>query len=341
MFALNRVVIHEVIKQDKTNVATLDLSSTLADNEDKVFAELVARVNETFGTTPTLKNSQFDDDADTVFSTLLKAYVANPSNDNFYSFSVRSIEKLRESIQKVPWATGGFYCFSDYDDNGRRCVAVILLRRRDSFNFTKSNGTFRAQGGETVNYDKIAMGFRLNVQVYLDHENHSNYIAVIASQQDQLSSYFKEWVSVTGVISKEKNTRELVQLVKLLPMPEGEERQAIYPSMDAFHKAIYEYVEEIHQKKVSLTNMAIHFYGKDRERIILDIADQKQIIVDNEFVRDAKTWKRVIAVRAQIPGVRLFIDYEKINSGVVVLHQNQLVIHSPELVNQIKAQQNG
>jgi nucleoid-associated protein YejK len=341
MFVLNRVVIHEVIKLDNTTIATVDLSERLSEITDGVFRSLVERINDTFGTTPTLKNSHFDEHADTVFSTFLKEYVGESTDDRFYIFSVQSIESLRALIERQQWATGGFYCFADYDDNGRHCVAVILLRRKDSFNFTKTAGTFRAQGAETINYDKIAMGFRLNVQVYQDEEDQRNYIALIASQHDQLSSYFKEWVSVTGIISKEKNTRALVSLVRLLSMPVGEDGNDTYPSADVFHKAVYDYVEESHQKKVSLTEMATHFYGQNNERQILDLAVQHQIDIDNEFVRDARTWKRVIAVRAQIPGVKLSVDFEKINEGVVTLQGDRVVIQSQELVNQIRNQQNG
>ena len=342
MFVLNRVVIHEVKREDRNTNVSLDLSNALANlTEDTVLGTLVERINETFGTTPSLKNSKFDPDADTVFSTLLKEYIAHESDLNFLNFSLRAIEKLKELIQQEPWATGGFYCFADYVDNGRRCVAVILLRRKDSFNFTKSGGTFKAQGGETVNYDKIAMGFRLNVQMYLDEQDQRNYIALIASQQEQLSSYFKAWVSVTGIISKENNTRALVQLVRQLPIPQLEAGESAYPSQDAFHKAIYDFVEDSHQKKVSLTAIAIHFYGDGEEQKLLNIADEQTIIIDNEFIRDAKVWKRVIAVRAQIPGVKVFIDHDKINTGIVSLLDEQIVIRSRSLVDQIRNQQNG
>lgn len=342
MFVVNRVVIHEVIRADRNTPVTLDLSTSLADlATDTDLKILVERINTSFGNTPSLKNSQFDDSADTVFSTRLKEYIADNSDPNFLNFSVGAIQKLKELIEQEPWATGGFYCFADYEDHGRRCVSVILLRRKDSFNFSKSGGTFKAQGGETVNYDKIAMGFRMNVLLYLDPENQRNYIALIASQQEQLSSYFKEWVSVTGIRSREQNTRALVQLVRQLPMPQSEAGQPAYPSSDAFHKAIFDFVEESPQKKVSLTAMAIHFYGEEQERAILDLAEEKVLTIDNEFQRDLKTWKKVISVKAQIPGVKLLIDHEKINAGIVTYTDDQIVIRSRTLVDQIRAQQNG
>lgn len=340
MFVLNRIVIHEVIKEARSTDALVDLSETLGDQEDETFKALVERINDTFGSTNSLKNSHFDENADTVFSTLIKEYINDPTPERFYGFSRDSIENLRDRIEQESLATGGFYCFADYNDFGRRCVAVILLRRKDSFNFTKTDGIFKAEGGETINYDKIAMGFRLNVGVYEDEGDHRNYIALITAQHDQISTYFKEWVSVTGVITRARNTRTLVTLVKALPIPEDENGEHVYSSVDSFRKAVFDYVEESPHKRVSLTDIATYFYGTGEERKILDLADERELQIDNEFVRDKPTWKKVVSIKAEIAGVKLLIDFDIINEGLVEIHQEHVVIRSRDLVQQIRIQQN-
>jgi nucleoid-associated protein len=219
MFELNRVVIHEVKKKVHEILTTLDLSATIATQDLEIFSSLVESINTVYSVSSSLKNTHFAPDADTVFSTHLKRYLQEGTDESFYTFSVQSMQALKALMEEVLLATGGFYCFADYTDHGRHCLAVILLRHKNGFNFVKVANTFTASGTESLNFDKIATGFRLNVAIYEDDADARNSIALIASQQDQLSSYFKRWVSVAEIITNTINTRELVKLVKELPMP--------------------------------------------------------------------------------------------------------------------------
>lgn len=341
MFELHRVVIHEVRKKAQENLTVLDLSATLAPQNLEIMEKLVESINTVYSASPSIKNTHFNPNADTEFSTFLKRYLQEVSDVSFYNFSVEAMQALKVLMEAELLATGGFYCFADYTDFGRRCVVVVLLRRKGGFNFVKVGNTFTASGAESLNFDKIATGFRLNVGIYEDDADARNSIALITSQQDQLSSYFKRWVSVAEIISNTMNTRKLVDLVKQLPMPVDENGANQFPSEDAFRKACYYYVEQSPQKRVSLMDMGAHFYGEERRETLLEIAEQQNIIIDNEFKRDKTAWQRVISIRASIPGLQLVLDHDKMNDGLVRLQGDQIVIHSPELVQQIRNQRNG
>lgn len=341
MFELHRVIIHEVKKKAHETLTTLDLSATIATRDLEIFSSLVESINTVYSVSSSLKNTHFSPDADTVFSTHLKRYLQEGTDESFYTFSVQSMQALKILIEEVLLATGGFYCFADYTDYGRRCVAVILLRHKNGFNFVKVANTFTASGTESLNFDKIATGFRLNVGIYEDDTDARNSIALITSQQDQLSSYFKRWVSVADVITNLKNTRELVKLVRELPIPVDEGGGAMFPTVDAFRKACYNFVEDSPGKKVSLVDMGAHFYGEEHRRTLFDIAAEHNIIIDNEFKRDRSVWQKVISIKVSIPGVHLTLDLDKINGELVRIQNDQIVIRSEELVQQIRNLQNG
>lgn len=341
MFELHRVVIHEVKKKAHETLTTLDLSATIATQDLEIFSNLVESINTVYSVSTSLKNTHFAPDADTVFSTHLKRYLEEGTDTSFYAFSVQAMQALKVLMEEELLATGGFYCFTDYTDHGRRCVAVILLRRKGGFNFVKVANTFTASGTESLNFDKIATGFRLNVGIYEDDTDARNSIALITSQQDQLASYFRRWVSVAEIITNLKNTRELVKLVRELPMPVDEDGSDMFPNVDAFRKACFNFVEDSPGKRVSLMDMGAHFYGEERRRALFEVADQHNIIIDNEFKRDKSVWQKVVSIKVSIPGVHLTIDLDKINGELVRIQNDQIVIRSQDLVQQIRTLQNG
>jgi len=339
MVSLHRIVVHEVKKEVQSLEVELDLSQTIGDSTDELSAHLVSSIHSTYSNTPSLKNTHFAADSDNPFTTHLKTYLEAENDDNFYTFSVQAIQHLRDLIANERLASGGYYCFADYEVDGRRYITVILLRRKDSINFVKERGVFKAAGNQSLTFDKIAMGFRLNLNVYNSEEDSRNYISLITTQKDTLSSYFKRLVLVADLISSDQNTSALVRLVRALPIPVGENEEPVYTSRDQFNKACYEYVEQCHQKKVNLLDMAKYFYGEDEQRKILDQAEQLEITIDTEFKRVTKIWKRVVAIKVSVPGIELKVDYDKLNPREVDVQNDTVIIRSPDLVAQIRQQQ--
>lgn len=337
MVSLNRIVVHEVKKEVQSLEVDLDLSQTIGDSADDLSVHLVNSIHHTYSNTPSLKNTHFAVDSENPFTTHLKRYLETENDDNFYNFSVQAIQHLRELIANERLASGGYYCFADYELDGRRYIIVILLRRKDSINFVKERGVFKASGNQSLTFDKIAMGFRLNLSVYNSEDDSRNYISLITTQKDTLSSYFKRLVLVADLITGDQNTSALVQLVRRLPIPVDEYDQPVYASRDLFNKACYDYVEQCHQKKVNLLDMGKHFYGEDEQRKFLDLAEQLEITIDTEFKRTPK-WKRVIAIKVSVPGIELKVDYDKLNPREVDVQDNAVIIRSADLAAQIRQQ---
>lgn len=340
MVSLNRIVVHEVKKEVQSLEVDLDLSQTIGDSTDDLSVHLVSSIHSTYSNTPSLKNTHFAIDSENPFTTHLKIYLETESDDNFYSFSVHAIQHLRDLIASERLASGGYYCFADYELDGRRYIIVILLRRKDSINFVKEKGVFKASGNQSLSFDKIAMGFRLNLNVYNSEGDSRNYISLITTQKDTLSSYFKRLVLVADLISGDQNTSALVRLVKRLPIPTDENDTPVFESRELFNKACYDYVENCHQKKVNLLDMAKHFYGEEEQRKILDQAEQLEITIDTEFKRMPKVWRRMIAIKAIVPGIELKVDYDRLNPREVDVQNETVIIRSPDLVAQIRKQQN-
>ena len=67
-------------------------------------------------------------------------------------------------------------------------------------------------------------------------------------------------------------------------------------------------------------------------------ASAHDIILDPEFKRSINVFKRLVTIRASVPGIELNVDYNKLNQNEVDVQDDIIIIKSPELAKQIKSQ---
>jgi nucleoid-associated protein len=343
---INRFVVHELIKEVRkkddpiTDVETL-FSEKLADVDDSSTL-LMEEIHKSFSSNTSLKHTHFQDRNDKVFKKTFENYVAAMQDDLFYKFSEDSLKELKVEIKKEPFATGGYYIFADYEYDHKQFVSVVLLRKRPGLNLVFKDHVFMVSTTENLNIDKIAMGFRLNYELYKSAGDERNYIALITNQQDKLSGYFKEWVVAAGVISDDKNTGALIDILNHIPLPKDESGNEKY-TRETFKKACFDFVDQHPDKQVNLKNLSEYLFGEDNATAINDYAAGNQIIIDNEFKRNSAAWKKLITIKAKVEGIELNVDYTKLNDNEVDVQEenNMIIIRSEELVKQIIAQKNG
>jgi nucleoid-associated protein len=344
MLAIQRYIIHEVHKEAKKGEPSsqpetpkLELSAAIGP-VDSFASKLISETHKSFGESTTLKNTHFESGHSTRFHTSLIQYLEGNTAELFYSYTVESLKDLRDRIEKEPFATGGYYLFSDYHYDGRRFLSAVLLRKKDGINFRKAKDVFIPVDGQNMNIEKIAMGFRLNHGIYISADSDKNYIALVTNQKEKLSGYFKDWVQAAGVISDDKNTSAFVKIINNIDMPMDENRQPRFNSRDEMKRACYELVEQNPNKTISLQYLSEQFYGPERKGYIAEFASQKDITIDPEFRRAPSIMKRLVTIKAKVNGIELNVDYDKLNANDVDVLEDTIIIRSPELVKQINDQ---
>ncbi|CAA9203504.1 nucleoid-associated protein [Flavobacterium collinsii] len=332
-----KYTIHFIKKEFQKIDAQLDLSQEVM-MEDEFSVALITLIHKSITESSSLKNTHFKDNESNLFTNSLNDYLATDENDEFYKFS-ESLSDLKDKIEKVPFATGGYYLFVDYTVDEKRYITVVLLRQKAGINISKISGTYKLITADNINIDKIAMACRVNLQILSETEDDRNYLALITTQQDGVvSKYFREWVLAAGYIKNDKNTSNLVSIIKSIDLPTDELGKPRYHNQNDFQKAVYEYAKSKADKTVNLIEMGKHFYGEQNEMIFLEYAAKHSIILDTEFVRHPAKWKTLVTIRAKVEGVEINVDYSKINKDYVVLEDNRIIINSQPLVNQIKKQ---
>lgn len=344
MTTISACVIHEVIKnvrvEGQPNVVTLDLSGGLLENGNKYVQQLLTSIHTSFGTNTGLKNTHFEPDQTTKFSTGMESYLKDAKKEKFYEFSVNAINSLKTLIEKENFATGGYYVFADYDIDGRRFVSVMVVRKnKDAINLQKVNNIHEPKPTENVNTDKVAMGFRLNYGIYKSPVEDKNYIALLTAQQDKdFSGYFKDWVNAAGIITHVKNSSAFIDIIKSIDIPTDEDGKELY-SREAFQRLAHDFAENARKKIFNISAFSKYVYGEDNSNYIMNYASNHNIVLDAEFKRDGASFRRLITIHAKVKGIELNVDYDKLNPNEVDIHDDMIIIKSADLVTQIKAQQ--
>lgn len=334
MLTIHKYVIHEIHKQANMQGAILDLSLSLGGVNDFAYT-LVLETHNSFTQAPGLKNTKFEAGHSTVFLTGLKAYLSSGSDEAFYVFTVDSLNDLKAKIEKEQFAVGGYYLFVDYVYDSKRFISVVLLRKKSGVNFQKINGIYSPISGETINIEKIGMGFRLNHAIFVSQDADTNYVALVTNQKDRISDYFKTWVQAAGIISNENNTLLFVRLINSIDIPKDDKGNTAFASREEFKKAVYEVIENSPQKVVNLPLLSQHFYSNGIE--IIKFAQDHAIIIDSEFKRTNRL-KKLVTIRARVPGIELAIDYDRLNPDEVDVLNDTVIIRSIALVDQINEQ---
>ena len=86
MLKITRYIIHEVFKEAKSTEVNIEYSAKAATVDD--FAnKLVEETHKSFGSSPTLKNTIFEEGHSTKFHTSLLSYFASETDEQFHLFS--------------------------------------------------------------------------------------------------------------------------------------------------------------------------------------------------------------------------------------------------------------
>jgi len=267
-------------------------------------------------------------------------YIADMTDDVFLTYTRASFTELLDKIRTESFATGGYYLFADYSTGGSRFMSIIIARKKDGFNieWNSRGGEFEFLDTKNVNTDKLAMGYRLNVELYRARNTEDrNYVALLTNQGESISGYFLEWVNATDGINGRVQTGVLVSAIKNLTPPPSAIDEA------DFQSTAYDIINEYRKNNRGLINIdAISqlLYG-DSSIIRTYIENELRQEIDPEIHGDTTALRRLIQIKANVKGINLTIDSSKFSSQEAEIDGDVLIIRNRELVNQIRVQQNG
>ncbi|TYR31252.1 hypothetical protein FXV77_21110 [Sphingobacterium phlebotomi] len=333
---LNRIIIHELIKEaGKTEASFVPSTSLLVVNEG--LTSMIQDVHESF---EKLINSYHkfkpNSERKAIYINAYKYSNDDETDERFLNWSRLGMRELEGAIKSVPFATGGYYVFSDYEINGLKFLSIVIVRNKEAFNikWDPAAEMYNVDSTENINIEQMAMGFRLNLNLYRGIANR-NYIALINKKGDGASQYFKDWVCVDDGTGPQQNTNNFINIIKEIGLPENFEGDE-----DSFFKHVFESIQneqKSNQGNVNVDRISELFY-RDRARIRRYAEDEYGQELDSEFKVHKESLRKLIRFKAAVKGISISLDIDHFQNETVVLQDNSVIIRSQSIYDQLLKQ---
>lgn len=333
---LEKVIIHELVKEQRIQNAEVFLSDSLYTINSETI-DLVERLNRSFVrdsiTYAIFKNEEGDN-----FPQNFKSYTTSPTlNGGFVQFSRTAIMNLKQIISHVIFARGGYFVFAEYEDNNTNFISVFLIRDEKGLIFQKKedgNG-FEINSVSHLNTDKLAMGCRINLDRY--REEDGKYLALIKNSNRDLSDYFSNWISTDQPESSSEYTETLYHLVSSLIPPVNPETGSEY-SIDEFRKRVHDYIMNRPGKIVNISDMSHYFY-QDKEHIP-KFAQLNNFVIDSDFKADGRKLRKFWRLEINSDGIQLKFSRGDFNTKIRVSEENEdiIIIESSKFANKLRTE---
>ena len=299
---LNKIIIHELIKESGSNETELIRSKQLVDIDDNSIG-LVSALNSTYNSDKVLY-AVFDKSEGKYYPEKFAEYKKSEQNDeDFISFTRSVIGNLETLIQPVTLATGGYFVFAQYTSNTYDFLGVFLIRDTEGKTLSKTENSFTIDSIDYVDTSNLAMACRINQGKYdIDEEN---YLSLTQLRQLEISEYFKNWISIEQIESSSEYTKQLYDIISQIERPVNPSTESEY-EIETFRNLVYNYASSSPNKTINLRDLSQHFY--DDPNTISNYALENDITIDTEFRYNQRQLKRFVKLEVNRDGINFKIS---------------------------------
>ena len=223
---VSKVIIHELFKPIGTSGAKLSKSKNLLDHTHEDVIKLVDELNKRYRRKEE-KQDIFDKDNPTLFHSSFKDFHGNVCDEKFIEFSHISAENLKERIEGIGSAKGGYMVYALYVDYRKYC-SVFFVRDTTGIAFRRNKTVerFDIDKVQHIDFERLAMACRINMEIY--PTDTKKYLSFIHKRTDDLSMYFVNWISSTDTVTSEEETKALLKSLRTIEMQKNSESGVIF-----------------------------------------------------------------------------------------------------------------
>jgi len=325
---IQNIIVHELKKEATQTHASIDFSDKVMTKDSKS-EDLVKELNDRYNNLR-ITYGIFDESNNELFPREYKKYRKNSNEENFVFFSKIVMENLKQKIESIAPAKGGYILFAEYKTQDE-FVGIFLIRNKMGKLFTKDNSekVFRIETPEHIDLEKMAMACRINKNMF--DGTIGRYLSFIKKSNEEMSEYFMRWIAVAN---REDNKQDTIYLKDIACdidppiIPETGE----YMSTSDFLNELYSFIYHSPNKQVDIKEIGLHFYGD--ENIILNYANRNNIPINTNFRSDPIVLKRFVNVKVKSDDIELSFPHMLFNDRIRV-ENDQILIKSQRLAQQI------
>lgn len=333
---VKKVIIHELFKPAGNSGAKLRKSNSLMDHTHEDVQKLIIELNTRYRRRDE-KMGVFDKENPTIFHDSFSVFFDHPEDiDKFIHFSHASAENLKDRIEGIGSAKGGYLIYAQYDEYRPYC-SVFFVRDTTSMAFKRNNtvANFDIAKVQHIDFEKLAMACRINMQLF--NAENSKYLSFIHHKNDTISKYFINWISSSDTVTSEQETNTLLRALRTIPMPLMGDTNFPY-ERDFVIQSAHKYITSSLTRSTNLRDLSKVIFGD--EDYLPDYVYEHYENLPNEFKAHASALRKFVKVYAKTNAIELNFYPSALNDGTIRLDQNdedQLIIHSKDLLTQIRA----
>ena len=329
---VNYIIVQEIVKEQGVLEAHLIPNDTLLPiNELSI--RLTENLNDRYNK-KVINRAIFRDseENETVFSEKFKDFNSDRSEQNFIDFSKRAINSLKIDLERVPFATGGYFVFIDYSlQSNINYTACFLVRNTDGLIFIRNEetGEFRISEQFHIDFEKLAVGCRISLNAYNGNEN-LKYLNFITGKNEPVSDYFKDWINAYQFEDEKADSNNLIELMNVLPLPFKDDGTEM--TRDEFKRSVFENIKATPNKKtVDLNTINRMFYGENN--VIEEYIENNQIPISTLFNARDNIIRRLVKFDVFADNIKISFPYE-------LFDENLVIIRSKNLADKIRLEEN-
>lgn len=331
---VHKVIIHELYKPLGTTGAKLSKSKSLMDSSHDDVIKLVDELNRRYRRRDE-KQGVFDKLNPTPFHQSFRDFFSENTSDKFIEFSHSSAENLRERIEGIGSAKGGYLVYSLYEDYRKYC-SVFFVRDTTSIAFkrNKTVESFDLDKVQHIDFEKLAMACRINMDLFSADDK--KYLSFIHNKRDDISRYFIHWISTCDTVSSEEDTKLLLKALRTVPLPVYEDKQQAF-DRDEIIRNTHKHIQANPTRTVNLYELSKNVFAD--EDYLPQFIHEKYPTIPTEFKAHNSTLRQFVKVYARADNIELNFYPSAYKEGKIKFDSkddSQIIIKSKELVQQIK-----
>lgn len=329
---LTKIIIHELKKERDSNEVELILSDEIIPIDADSIA-LVQALSDTYKSDKILY-AVFDNSEGRYFPEKFTEYRNTKREDaDFINFTRLVTGNLESIIQPIAFATGGYFIFAEYSDNGYNFVSVFLIRDVEGKILNRTAHSFAIQTIEYVDTKNLAMACRIN-ENRIDNEE-INYLSFTQLRQQEVSEYFKNWISIEQLESSSDYTKSLYQIITQIVPPVNPDTEQQY-ELETFRNLVYNYASSSPNGTINVRDLSQHFYNSPNT--ISNYAEENDISIDTEFRFNKTQLKKFIRLEVNRDGISLRFSRGALDEKVRISEDNpnMVIIESESFANALR-----
>ncbi|RYY00178.1 hypothetical protein EON78_01795 [bacterium] len=331
---LNKLIIHEIIKEQQSNDATTFMSNQLLQKNNNT-ERLATLLNNAFSRDDVVYGIFVQDKNEFFFQ--FDNYRKQVDEAAFVTFTQTVTEELEGILKNNFLSKGGFLVFTEYIVNNVNFIGVYLIRDVEGMLFQKNENahTFAVNTTKYMDTNKLAMGCRINIDKLENHD--SNHLSLIKSGQADIAEYFYKWIGVDKPESNKDYTNKLFNIISDLDLPVNPDSGNAY-SLNEVRELAFNSIRSSAGKIVNLRQLSFQLYGDENK--ITDFVNATGVEIDSEFKYDAKALNKFKRIEANRDGIRLAFSRGDVDQRIKLSADDPeiITIKSKKLADAIKEQ---